>query len=171
MLCSIDFNDSVAVLTLLYLLLAHTGSLHCNYSERAPVLNPEVLPCQYLCTMLLSIFSITLTTLSSFLLSLQTPLSRTCHEFFLLSQFYTPAPLPQYHITNFHLQLSHSAGLHPSGENFRQTPWHLLPGSLKFEESPLLGMYTSTLMPMTQISILNKLKRDGTDFFSSLTPD
>lgn len=85
MLCSVDFNDSVAVLTLLYLLLAHTGSLGCNYSERAPVLNLEVLPCQYLCTMLLSMFSITLTTLSSSLPSLQAPLSRTCRKFFLLS--------------------------------------------------------------------------------------
>lgn len=95
MLCSIDFNDSVAVLTLLYLLLAHTGSLGCNYSERALVLNPEVLPCQYLCTTLLSRFSVTFTTLSFFLLSLQAPSSRTCHKFFLLSQ--SPDFIPQHH--------------------------------------------------------------------------
>lgn len=37
MLCSVDFNDSVAVLTLLYLLLAHTGSIHCSHSECVPL--------------------------------------------------------------------------------------------------------------------------------------
>lgn len=169
MLCSIDFNDSVAVLTLLYLLLAYTGSLRCNYSERAPVLNQEALPCQCLCTMLLSVFSITLTTLSFFLLSLQAPLFRThCKfcSFHTASWFCTLAPFSQYQITNFHLQLSHTVGLHLSGKNFRQAPWHCLPGSLKFEESPLLGMHTSTLMPMAQISILNKQERGYTGLLS-----
>lgn len=161
MLCSVDFNDSVAVLTLLYLLLAHTGSLGCNYSERAPVLNLEVLPCQYLCTMFLGVFSITFTILSFFLLPLQAPLSRilSFSSFHTGSQFYTPEPLPHYQITNFHLQLSHTVGLHSSGGNFRQVPWHLLPGPLKSEESSLLGMHTTTLTLMAQISILNKQKR------------
>ena len=85
MLCSVDFNDSVAVLTLLYLLLAHTGSVCCSHSEHVPVLNSEVLPCQYLCTMVLKMFFITLTILSLFLLSLQAPLSTTCCKFFPLS--------------------------------------------------------------------------------------
>lgn len=77
MLCSIDFNDSVAVLTLLYLLLAHICSIRCSHSERVPVLNPEVLPCQYLFTMLLNMFFITLTTFL-FLLSQQALSSMQC---------------------------------------------------------------------------------------------
>lgn len=77
MLCSIDFNDSVAVLTLLYLLLAHIRSIRCSHSERVPVLNPEVLPCQYLFTMLLNMFFISLT-VSLFLLFQQALSSTQC---------------------------------------------------------------------------------------------
>lgn len=77
MLCSIDFNDSVAVLTLLYLLLAHIRSIRCSHSQRVPVLNPEVLPCQYLFTMLLNMFFISLT-VSLFLLSQQALSSTQC---------------------------------------------------------------------------------------------
>lgn len=66
MLCSVDSNDSVVVLTLLYLLLAHVRHAHCSHSEHVPALNPEVLPYQYLFTMLLSIFCLILTTLPLF---------------------------------------------------------------------------------------------------------
>lgn len=87
-------------------------------------------------------------------------------SFYTGSQFYTPERLPHYQITNFHLQPSHTVCLHSSGENFRQVPWHLLPGPPKSEESPLLGMHASTLTPMARISTLNKQKRDYTDLFS-----
>lgn len=80
MLCSVDFNDSVAVLTLLYLLVAHTGSVRCSHSEHVPILNPEGLPCQYLCTVLLNMLFRTLTILSLFPLSLQALLSTTYHK-------------------------------------------------------------------------------------------
>lgn len=152
MLCSVDFNDSVAVLTLLYLLLAHTGSVDYSHSQHVRVLNLEVLPCQYLCTMLLNMLFITLTMLSPFLWSLQAPLSTTCPKFFFTShagtQFFAPASLPQCQVTSSHLRLSHTVSLHPLGQNLIEAVRHLLPGSLGFEESPFLGMYTSTLMPI-----------------------
>lgn len=159
MLCSVDFNDSVAVLTLLYLLLAHTGSVRCSHSERVPVLNPEVLPYWYLRTMLLNMLFITLTMLPLFFLSLQAPFSRTCHKFFPLS----------YRIPLFYPSISHSVSGHqypPSAvtrcqspslrpEFYRSTlaPW--VPG-LGFEESPLLGTDTCPLMPVTKTNILNE---------------
>lgn len=100
----------------------------------------EVLPCQYLCTMFPNMLFVTLTMLSLFLLSLQTPLSTTRHKVFFPShtgsQFSTPAPPPQCHIPNSHLQLSHTAGVHPSGQNLREAPWHPLARLPRIQGNP-----------------------------------
>lgn len=92
---------TVAVLTLLYLLLAHIGSIHCSHSEHVHVLNLEVLLCQYLSTTLLNMLFISSTMLSLFLWSLQAPLSTTCLKFgFFSPLMQEPNFLPQ------HLSLS-----------------------------------------------------------------
>lgn len=128
MLCSVDFNNSVAVLTLLYLLLAHTGRARCSHSEHVPVLNPEVLSCQYLCTMLLSMFFLTLTILSLFLLSLQAPLFATYCKFFPLSYrvptFY-PSTSPTFSCPTLSVSIPQVTILEKQPSTSCQAPWDL----------------------------------------------